>query len=156
MTQPKKPVSGALAEDSDLVSSARDQSGAHPPSNRGAGSISLISNRVGEELARAVLDRAFADAGLRIQNDYPFRSGTTMLQLDGFDPVAKVGYQYVSHADADVVTDFDTAAELAMRELDGAGKIRLLIIHDGDVGDVEELAARAREFISGLDRTQPG
>jgi hypothetical protein len=141
--------------DDDLLSSASDARGSRAEA-RGAGKLALSGRNLDEAAARAILDRAFADAGLTVQHDFPFTGAGLLLALDGYDPVAKVGYQFVSHGDVDVVTDFDAAAEQAMRELDGVGKVRLLIVHDGDVADGAALAALANVFLAGLDRTNPG
>lgn len=154
--RPTESPTQAWEREQDLVSSAGDGRGTIPPTERTAGSITLSGQRLAEALAREVIGRAFAQAGLRMTNDVQFRTGNTLLTLDGFDPIAKVGFQYVSHGDADVVTDFDAAAEMALRELDEGGKIRLFIVHDGDVRDVDELIAMTRAFIDGLDITHPG
>lgn len=137
-----------------LVTSTR--TGAAPRLERGSGQISLSGNRVGEDEARQILSKRFAEAGLTIQADYPFRSADMMVVLDGFDPAVGVGYQYVSHADADVVTDHDTAADLALRQLAADGHARVLVIHDVDAPSGAELLALADEFLTGLDLTHPG
>jgi hypothetical protein len=135
--------------DADFVTSASGSSGV-------TGSVSLDDARLGEASARRLIDGVFAAAGLAVQHDFPFTAGETILVLDGFDPRANVGYQFVSHGDADVVTDFDTAAEEALRSLDRAGQVRILVVHDGDVSDSDDLIARARAFLARLDRPRPG
>ncbi len=152
-TPPATNTAGHSGGHDDLVSSARTAT--IPPNDHAAGTIALGAQRISESAAREILDRVFRRAGIAMQNDYPFRIERTMLSLDGYDPVAKVGYQFVAHADADVVTDFDTSAESALRELDRAGKVRLFIVHDGDVRDLDELQAMASEFIDDLDLTSP-
>jgi hypothetical protein len=132
----------------DLFSSA--SSGTLQPTDHVAGTIHLGAPGVSEAEAREVLNQVFAEAGMVMENDYAFAAERTMLSLDGFDPRTRVGYQYVSHGDADVVTDFDSAAESAVRELDSAGRLHLFIVHDGDVRDLGELRAMARDFITGL------
>jgi hypothetical protein len=121
-----------------------------------AGRIPLAERRLDERTAREVLDRLFGAADLQLEHDHTYRRGEALVRIDGYDPVALVGYQFVSHHDADVVTDFDDAAERTMRALDEAGKLRLLIVHDDDVADVEALIAVAEDFLASLDRTDPG
>lgn len=152
---PRPDTAPAAAErDGDLLTSSPSRGVSARA--RAAGAIALSGPPVDEATARKVLDDAFTAARLKVQHDYTLRVGDNLLTLDGFDPIAKIGYQYVSHGDVDVVTDFDAAAERAIRELDAAGKVRVLIVHDGDVADVEELAGLVGEFLLGLDRTFPG
>jgi hypothetical protein len=152
-SQPDDSPAASWDRQADTISSAK--SATIPPTDSGSGSITLSGQRVAEKLAREVLNRLFQQAGINVQNDVSFRIDNTVLVLDGYDAVSKIGYQFVSHADADVVTDFDAAAEMALRAVDDQGKIRLFIVHDGDVRSVGELISMAQEFIAGLDRTQP-
>jgi hypothetical protein len=136
-----------------LVTSAKTST--VPPSENAAGSVSLSGERLGEELAREILLRAFGRAGLAIEPDYQFHHGNTLVVLDGFDPSARIGYQYISHADADVVTDHDTATEIALKELAAAGEARILVVHDVDAETGDDLLGRVEEFLIGLDITLP-
>jgi hypothetical protein len=136
-----------------LVTSA--QTASVPPSDSASGSVSLSGERIGETLAREILLRAFGRAGLAIQPDFQFRHGNTLVVLDGFDPGKRIGYQYISHADADVVTDHDTATEIALKELAAAGEVRILVVHDVDAETGDDLLGRIEEFLTRLDLTLP-
>jgi hypothetical protein len=89
-------------------------------------------------------------AGLSIEQDYAFHWGTILLRLDGYDPARNIGYQYVSHADADVVTDHDSDAESTLKELASQGKVRVLVIHDADAASPGDLIARIEEFLASI------
>lgn len=52
-----------------------------------------------ESAARALLDRRFRAAGFRIVNDVRVVTGTAALTCDGYDPVRKVGFEYIAAAE---------------------------------------------------------
>ncbi len=102
--------------------------------------------RLTEAQARTILDARFRAAGAQLQADYPFREEDLMVTLDGFDPARRLGYAFLSHADADVVTDFDPAAEVAFDQLARDNRAFVLIVHDSDVPTPDALERRIDAF----------
>jgi hypothetical protein len=131
--------------ESNLVSSAKLPT--LPPSSSASGMVTLSGNRLSEDIARELINRRFARSGYSLQADYRFHHGDTLVTLDGFDPERQVGFQYISHADQDVVTDHDVSTTLALKELEAEGQTRVLIIHDGEAPTGDELIAIVDEFL---------
>ncbi len=138
----------AWAQHESVVTSAR--SSTIPPVERGSGQITLSGNRLSESLGREILLQRFTMAGINIKTDFMFRWGNLLVRLDGFDPATNVGYQFVSHADADVVTDHDGATELTLKQLAAEGTVRVLVIHDSEVPTPGDLLDRAEAFLAGI------
>ena len=103
-----------------------------------------------EEKAREIITSRFAAANIALEADYAFRHEDLMVTLDGYDATRHVGYAFLSHSDADVVTDFDEATELAFKELAGLGTAWVLVLHDADVPVVPALEERIDEFLKSL------
>lgn len=136
-----------------LVTSAKSPT--VPPVARASGVVTLTGDRLDENLAREILLKRFRLAGFEIQQDYQFHWGNTLVNLDGYDVQHNVGYQYISHADADVVTDHDTATEMALKQLGKEGTVRVLVIHDVDAPSPGHLMDRIEEFLAGIGRGAP-
>jgi len=133
----------------DLVSSAPGNVTV-PPTEKAAGSVTLSGDRLDENLARAILNRRFEQAGYKLEADYAFREGDLMTTLDGFDPDRRVGYQFISHADADIVTDFDKASEMAFDEMRRSGRTSVLVIHDGEAETGDAVVELVNGFLASL------
>jgi hypothetical protein len=133
-----------------LVTSAKTPT--VPPVATANGVVTLSGDRLSETLAREILLKRFKLAGFAIQQDHQFYWGNTLVNLDGFDTTANVGYQYVSHADADVVTDHDTATEMALKQLAREGTVSVLVIHDVDAPSPGHLMDRIEEFLASIGR----
>jgi len=131
-----------------ITSASTPRPDATPPPETGS-----ADPAIGEAEARRILDARFTAAGVALQADYPFHDGDLVVQLDGYDPVRRTGYAYLSHGDADVVTDFDAATEVAFQELAAAGRAFVLVIHDGDVPTGDALERRIDAFFSALPRS---
>jgi hypothetical protein len=108
--------------------------------------------RLSEARARELLGKRFAAAGAALERDYPFRHGDLLVTLDGYDPARTIGFAFVSHADADVVTDFDEATDEAFRQLAAAGVAHVLVVHDADVPTADALERRIDAFFQSLPR----
>jgi len=105
-----------------------------------------IDARLSEARAREILNARFTAAGINLQADYAYREADLIVNLDGFDPTQRIGYAYISHADADVVTAFDAAAALAFEQLAEAGKVFVLVVHDTDVPTPDALERKIDTF----------
>lgn len=62
--------------------------------------------RLSEEKARAVIERVFAEAGVRLAPDVSFRRDGVAGELDGYDARKKVGYEFVEWRDLEDPTGF--------------------------------------------------
>ncbi len=51
---------------------------------------------IGEARGRAILARRFQAAGLELVADHPITLAGTVILLDGFDPVRRIGFEYVT------------------------------------------------------------
>jgi len=109
-----------------------------------------VDERLSEKRAREILNARFKAAGIVLQQDFAYRQADLIVTLDGYDELQCVGYAYISHADADVVTDFDEAAELAFEQLASEGKAFVLVIHDTDVPTPDTLERRIDTFFIAL------
>ncbi len=141
--RPQRPTYG-----DDVLTSAHVATQAGTPQT--AGSVSISGERVAEPLARELIVRRMSKAGIELQADYAFSHGDLLLRLDGFDPERGIGYQFVSHADADVVTDFDRAAEQRLAQLSAQGLVHVLVIHDHQAPDTVEVLQRVELFLENL------
>ncbi len=144
--RPTKPL-----EEGDVLTSAR-VSTRHATANT-SGSVSLSGLRVAEPLARELIVRRMSKASIALQADYVFSHGDLLVRLDGFDPTTKIGYQYISHADEDVVTDFSRPVENRLAELTEQGIVHVLVIHDHRAQDTTEVLAQVEAFLAGLGRS---
>lgn len=130
----------------DLISSASAPTSQR--TNAIAGTVTLNSDRMPENLAREVISRRFAQYDYELIEDFAFAYKDTVVLLDGFDPERRVGYQYISHADQDVVTDHDVATTETLKGLAADGLARVLVIHDGEVITGDALIALVDQFLS--------
>ncbi len=141
----QKPPSRPFDPDADVVTSAPVASVAATAQT--SGSVSLSGERVAEPLARELLVRRMAKAGIALEADFAFAYDDLLLHLDGFDPNTRIGYQYISHAGADVVTDFDSSAGQRLAQLGAQGIVHILVIHDHQAPDTDEVVRRVEAFL---------
>lgn len=142
----------AWDRDDDVISSARrDGDRARPDPPPGG----PLETHLTEAEARRLLDARFTAAGVQLIADYTFRDTDLVVKLDAYDPRRKIGYAYVSHADADVVTDFDAAAEVAFQQLAAEARAFVLVVHDADVPTADALEHRIDAFFEQIRRLAP-
>ena len=134
----------------DLVSSAPARAIAGHA--QASGYVTLSGERVAESLARELIARRMAKEGFNLQEDYAYSRGDLLVNLDGFDVERSVGFQYISHADADVVTDVDNAVEDQLQELAHKGVAYVLVIHDHDATTADVVVERVEAFLARLPR----
>lgn len=115
-----------------------------------SGAVTLTGERVAESLARELIFRRMAKDGYQLTHDYAFSHEDLLVTLDGFDAERKVGFQYVSHADADVVTDVDHSVEDKLRDLSVRGNVHILVIHDHDATTADIVLERVESFLATL------
>ena len=115
-----------------------------------AGTVSLSLPAMPEEQARDTLLDRFTKAGYAIEIDYPFHRGNMLVTLDGYDPEEAVGYQFISHTGADVVTDHGTDVEHELRRLHQQGVAHVLVVHDVSTTTSKSLNAAIDAFLAEL------
>lgn len=99
-----------------------------------------------ERQGRALLRERFNAAGLTIREDYPFQEGDVAFSMDGYDPVARVGYEYVTTEAGDrqeLTPAILTGLEALLRE----GRVQVLLIDEADVEGPATLARAADRFL---------
>jgi|GEM_PF-3358363 len=136
----------------DVVTSAQREHVRQKSENYAGDGIEAGNMRLPEDIARSVITSRFEKQGIELEADYQFSHGDLLVTLDGYDPNRRVGYQYLSHSDADVVTDFDEATELAFEQLAGRAEAWVMVIHDADVPAVIALEERISKFLATLPR----
>ena len=52
-----------------------------------------------EATGRLILKEAFEAQGFNITENYPLHAQNSVVELDGYDPVARVGYEYSTRED---------------------------------------------------------
>ncbi|MCP4444107.1 MAG: hypothetical protein GY811_02015 [Myxococcales bacterium] len=144
-TLPGTPPSRSLPRAPDIMTSAPVAT--VTATAQTSGSVSLGGERIVEPLAREIIVRRMSKRGIALQSDYAFSHDDLLLRLDGYDPAKKVGYQYISHAGADVVTDFDYTAEQRLAQLGAQGIVHILVIHDHQAPDTDEVLRRVQVFL---------
>lgn len=115
-----------------------------------SGYVTLSGERVAEALARELIARRMTQEGYKLEEDFAYSRGDLLVNLDGFDVERSVGFQYISHADADVVTDVDNGVEAQLRELSEKGVVHVLIIHDHDATTADVVVERVEAFLARL------
>jgi len=104
---------------------------------------------IDEERGRRVLRRAFCDAGFQVEEDYPLQIAGTVILLDGYDPVKRVGYEYVTteagdrrNLDQRVLTELERANE--------ERSLQILLLDEQFIDSEEELAQACLGFLQEL------
>ncbi|MGE0712174.1 MAG: hypothetical protein AB7N76_29805 [Planctomycetota bacterium] len=106
--------------------------------------------RLTEAEGCALLRVRFQEAGYAIQEHAPFEEGGVRVELDGFDPAARVGYEYLTTEAGDreeFTPEVVGALEARMR----AGELFLLLVDEQDV-DARGLSLAAERFLQVVAR----
>lgn len=99
----------------------------------------------------ALLKARFEAAGFRIREGYPYRSGNIAFAMDGFDPVAAVGFEYVTTA----AGDREEITPAVLRHLEkriAAGELAILLLDERDELDAELISFAADRFLAEVKR----
>lgn len=97
-------------------------------------------SQLSEEAARTLLAERFRAAGFRVRYDVAIaRTGAFALTVDGYDPVHRVGFEYVATAERD--TDLDAAERAALAR---ERSERILIV---DAAGADGLDAAVTRFL---------
>ena len=99
-----------------------------------------------ERNACALLKQRFEAAGFKIEENRPFEEEGIAFELDGFDPAARVGYEYIS-SEAGDSWDVDADVQAALEARRKKGEVHILFVDEADAAQLEE---RADAFLAGL------
>lgn len=102
-----------------------------------------------------VLKSLFEARGFRIAEDFPFREGRVAFNVDGWDPGARVGYEYMTHAARDHA-DLEPDELLQISEWNQAGHLYLFIVDETEVDSEDELSAAANAFLDEVEQRRAG
>ncbi len=93
-----------------------------------------------------VLKARFVAAGLDIVEGHPLEIAGKTVHLDGFDPAARIGFEYITTASGDrAEMSREVVAELERRM--GRGELWVLLIDEREVPSAELLERAAAHFL---------
>ncbi|MBN9418200.1 hypothetical protein ABS71_07390 [bacterium SCN 62-11] len=96
-----------------------------------------------EMAGRIVLKEAFEAQGYEIVENYPLCLQGVEMQLDGYDPKARVGYEYLTEEDGLEPGPLD----LLMNQ----NHCRVFLIDETEVADATEMLAAVFEFFRKIE-----
>ena len=98
-----------------------------------------------------VLARVFAARGFSIQRDVTFSEGDVEFVADGWDPDARVGFEYMTHEAGDRrdLTDDELARLGARME---AGELFFFVIDEMEIATADDLEWAANHFLDEVAR----
>jgi hypothetical protein len=104
---------------------------------------------VTENEGKDLLEARFTRAGYQIVRDCRFAEGGIVIDLDGWDASARVGYEYITReAGDDRQFDPETVARLEQRMQNG--ELALLLIDEREAVTAAALEAAADGFLAEL------
>lgn len=94
----------------------------------------------------AILKECFSHAGFHIVENYPLTEGVIQFRVDGYDPSAKVGYEFVTTeaGDRQEITPVVVAALEGKMKL---GELYIFLIDEQEVASAAELSDAAAHFL---------
>jgi len=92
-----------------------------------------------ERNACALLKQRFEAAGFHIEENRPFDEAGVQFEIDGFDPEARVGYEYIS-SEAGDGWDVDAKVVAALEARREKGEVHVLFVDEADASRLGELA----------------
>ena len=95
----------------------------------------------------ALLLARFTEAGFRPTPNFHFHEGDIEVDLDGWDPDARVGYEYLTKEAGDD-KQFDPATLARFEARIEKGELHVLIIDEREAVTADTLDAAARGFLA--------
>lgn len=89
-------------------------------------------------MGRLILKEAFEAQGFEVVENYSLRAAGSTVELDGYDPKARVGYEYSTRQDG---MDFDLLESLMTEN-----ECRLFVIDEGLAVDAQVVLNAVFEF----------
>lgn len=103
-----------------------------------------MNEREGTEL----LHRLFSSRGLQIQRDVPFDEVGVSVNLDGYDPARRIGYELITTEAGDRESFTPEVVEKLEQHM-ARGEVYLLLVDEAD-SDEEALTRAAAGFLDRL------
>jgi hypothetical protein len=101
---------------------------------------------IDEKQGRAVLKGAFEKAGYTIEEDFPFRVASSVINLDGYDPARRVGYEYITTAAGDRGDLNDNVLE-ELNQLNEEGLVQILLVDEHYISSEDDLRIACEEYL---------
>jgi hypothetical protein len=102
-----------------------------------------MDERRGSELLAAW----FTEAGLRIECDFELHEGGVHVWLDGFDPAARIGFEFIT-TEAGDRAEFTPAVIEELETRMRAEELFVFLVDEADISDAEALELAARGFLA--------
>jgi hypothetical protein len=100
-----------------------------------------------EEAGCALLKSRFEKAGYTIAERYKLAIGGTEIELDGFDPVGRIGYEYIT-TEAGDRSEITPAVMAALEAAMLRDELYVLLIDEIDAPDERLLTLAADRFLA--------
>lgn len=100
-----------------------------------------------EDEGKNLLRACFTEAGYAIEPDFHFREGDVEVDLDGWDPSARVGYEYITESAGDHL-QFDARTLDAFERRIAKGELFVLLVDEHDAVTADALRAGANAFLA--------
>jgi len=110
--------------------------------------------RLTEAEGCALLKVRFKEAGFAVQERFQFTEAGVSVELDGFDPQARVGYEYLTTEEGDRI-EFTPAVVSALEEQMKQGELFLLMVDEREV-DARGLSLAAERFLAYVKSVKGG
>jgi hypothetical protein len=107
-----------------------------------------------ERQACALLKAKFEAAGFHITEHVTFDEDGVRFEIDGFDPAARVGYEYVT-AEAGDGWDVDDAVKAALETRRKNGELFVLVVDETAAPNAAALTKVTDAFLASLDKKAP-
>jgi len=101
---------------------------------------------IDEMTGRAVLKEAFESMGLHIREEFPLSVAEFSILIDGYDPVSRVGYEYITTADGDR-EELNPLVVAELDRLNAEGLVRLFLIDERFIAGRDSLREAALAFL---------
>ena len=97
-----------------------------------------------------LLKEQFTHAGFDIHENYPLKEDSICFHVDGFDPVRRIGYEYITTAagDREELTPTIIAALEANMAQAAPGGLFIFLIDELDISGPDALRSAAAQFLS--------
>lgn len=102
-----------------------------------------------EAEGKTLLQARFTEAGYAIATDFHFHEGDIVVDLDGWDEKARVGYEYITREAGDD-RQFDEATLARFEARMEKGELAVLLIDERDAVTEDALNEAARGFLGEL------
>lgn len=94
----------------------------------------------------AVLRESFLAAGYNIADNVPFAEGGVSFNVDGYDPVARVGFEFIT-TEAGDRSELSQEMIAQVEQRIAKGELFILLVDEYDVETADELRLHAERFL---------